>query len=513
MNRRKFLKTVALSGFAMMTTNQFAFSGNSACNVTDDDKSPLNILLFTADDLDKHSLGCYGSKVEDISPNIDKFAAEGLMFNHAYVNNSICAPSRAILATGLYGHNSGVMGFMKMSPDCKIPLIMEVVREHGYQVGVLSKVDHSTPKESFKWDFVYTQQQLGKGRNPDLYYKRAKDFFDMAKKSGKPFYFMVNSNDPHRPFFVPGEKLNGGMAKPSRIYNPEEIDVPGFLPDLPNVRKELSYYYNSAKRLDDTFGKVIQALDESGCKENTLVIFMSDNGVALPYAKCDNYFASSRTPWIVRWPGVIKPGSFNNENLISEIDYYPTILDALGIKINARLDGKSRLQLYKGESQKNDAIVFTQIDNKAGGKAAPMRSNASPMRGVQTLDYIYIFNAWAFTNVIYYNNNEGITMQAMQKAAEHNQEIRNRVDFFRKRPLEEFYDIKKDPNCLNNLISDPEYSKEIQQKRNELKKWMKNNDDPLLYVFEHRDNIEMVKAKLYELYPDLERVDNIISDE
>jgi N-sulfoglucosamine sulfohydrolase len=82
----------------------------SACNVTDDDKAPLNILLFTADDLDKHSLGCYGSKVEDISPNIDEFAAEGLMFNHAYVNNSICAPSRAIIATGLYGHNSGVMG-------------------------------------------------------------------------------------------------------------------------------------------------------------------------------------------------------------------------------------------------------------------------------------------------------------------------------------------------------------------------------------------------------------------
>jgi len=481
----------------------FAFALFSASKVCAQDKKPLNILLFTADDLDKNSLGCYGGKVEDISPNIDKFAEEGLMFNHAYVNYSICAPSRGILATGLYGHNSGIMGFMKMSPNCKTPLIMEVVREHGYQVGVLSKVDHSTPKESFKWDFVYTKQQLGNGRNPDLYYKKAKDFFDMTKKAGKPFYFMVNSNDPHRPFFVPGQKLKGGMAEPSRIYSPEEIEVPGFLPDLPDVRKELSYYYNSAKRLDDTFGKVMQALEESGYKDNTLVIFMSDNGIALPFAKCDNYNASSRTPWIVRWPGVIKEGTVDNEHFISEVDYYPTILDALGIKIDAKTDGKSRLPLYKGENQNNDAIIFTQIDNKAGGNKAPFRSNASPMRGVQTLNYIYIFNAWAYTNVIYYNNNEGITMQAMQKAAEHNQEIRNRVDFFRRRPAEEFYDIIKDPDCLNNLISDTKYMVEIQRMRSELKKWMKKYNDPLLYVCENRDNKEKIRDKLYELYPDL----------
>ncbi|MBK8516111.1 MAG: sulfatase [Saprospiraceae bacterium] len=397
-----------------------------------------------------------------------------MIFNHAYVNNSICSPSRAIIATGLYGHNSGVMGFMKMSQKCKKPLIMEVVREHGYKVGVLSKVDHSTPKESFEWDFVKDESELGFGRSPDLYYKSAKDFFDMTKKSGKPFYFMVNSDDPHRPFFEPGQKLIKGMAEPSRIYSPEEIEVPGFLPDLPDVRKEVSYYYNSVKRLDDTFGKVIQALEESGNKENTLVIFMSDNGMAIPFAKCDNYHASNRTPWIVRWPGVVKQGTVNDEHLISEVDYYPTILDALGIKIAAKTDGKSRLPLYKGESQKNDAIVYTQIDNKSVGKAAPMRSTASPMRGVQTLDHIYIFNALAFTSVIYHNNNEGITMQAMEEAAKSNLEIRKRVELFRVRPLEEFYDLKSDPNCLINIISDPTYSKKIQQKRKELEKWMKN---------------------------------------
>jgi len=166
------------------------------------DNQPLNILLFTADDLDKFSLGCYGSEVQDISPNIDKLASEGLLFNHAYVNNSICSPSRGILATGLYGHNSGIMGFMKMPANNNHPLLMEVMKQHEYQVGVLSKVEHSTPKESFNWDFVYKQSALGYGRNPDLYYQRAKEFFQQSKNTGKPFYFMVNSDDPHRPFFL-----------------------------------------------------------------------------------------------------------------------------------------------------------------------------------------------------------------------------------------------------------------------------------------------------------------------
>ncbi len=412
----------------------FAFVLFSTGKVCAQNKKPLNILLFTADDLDKNSLGCYGGKAEEISPNIDNFAAEGLRFNHAYVNNSICSPSRGIIATGLYGHNSGVMGFMKMSPDSKTPLIMETLQENGYMAGVLSKVAHSTPKESFKWDFVKEDSELGFGRNPDLYYKSAKDFFDMTKKSDKPFYFMVNSDDPHRRFFVSEQKLPRGMVEPSRIYSPEEIEVPGFLPDLPDVRKEVSYYYNSVKRLDDTFGKVMQALEESGYKDNTLVIFISDNGMAVPFVKCDNYHASNRTPWIVRWPGVIKQQTVNDENLISVVDFYPTILDALNIKVNGRLDGKSRLPLYKDESQKNDAIVFTQIDNKHSGKTAPMRSDANPIRGVQTLDHIYIFNAFAFTDVIYYNNNERLTMQAMERAAESDQEIRNRVDLFRTPP-------------------------------------------------------------------------------
>ncbi|PCJ90953.1 MAG: sulfatase [Flavobacteriaceae bacterium] len=470
---------------------------------------PLNILLFTADDLDKFSLGCYGSEVVNISPNIDKLASEGLRFNHAYVNNSICAPSRGIITTGLYGHNSGIKGFMKMPENKEHPLLMEVLREHGYQVGVMSKVDHSTPKTTFTWDFMRKRSELGDGRNPERYYENAKIFFEESKKEGKPFYFMVNSDDPHRPFFNPEKGLQKGMAKPSRTYTPDEVVVPGFLPDIPGVRRELSYYYNSVKRLDDTFGKVMQALDESGQKENTLVIFISDNGVALPFAKCDNFYASNRTPWIIRWPEMVKKGTVNDTHLISLIDFFPTILEAIGIDTRVSLDGISHLPLYKNENHKKDAFVYTQIDNKADGKEAPRRSTASPMRGVQNRDFVYIFNAWSYTDAVYHNNNEGLTMQAMLKASKTNKKISARVNLFRKRPHEEFYNLRKDPNCLKNIIDDVRYAEELQIMKEELKKWMVEKRDPLYSVYRNRDNSDIVKEKLYELYPDLERVDKL----
>jgi N-sulfoglucosamine sulfohydrolase len=396
---------------------------------------------------------------------------------------------------------------MKMPANSNHPLLMEVMKQHGYQVGVLSKVEHSTPKESFNWDFVYKQSALGYGRNPDLYYQKAKEFFQRSKNTGKPFYFMVNSDDPHRPFFDPDQELYHGMARPSRVYEPEEIPVPGFLPDLPDVRREVSYYYNSVKRLDDTFGKVMLALEESGFKRNTLVMFMSDNGVALPFAKCDNYYASSRTPWIVRWPGVIKEGTVNNENLISGVDFFPTVLEAVGIKPEVELDGVSRLPLYKNENRESDDFVFTQIDNKAGGKDAPMRSTASPMRGIHSRNFIYIYNAWSYTDCIYYNNNEGITMQAMQKATASNDDIAKRVNSFRNRPLEEFYDVRKDPNCLINIIAESEYKDEIVSMKMELKQWMQIKNDPLSSIFLEDKSTEAVKHELYELYPDLKRVD------
>lgn len=129
-------------------------------------KERLNILLFTADDLHRDSLGCYGSPVEDITPNLDRFAREGMRFDNAHVNTAICEPSRKILASGLYRFNSGSMGFMKVRED--VPTIHEALGGTGYLTGVIGKLRHSTPKVSYEWDYAFGRADMGDGRNPTI---------------------------------------------------------------------------------------------------------------------------------------------------------------------------------------------------------------------------------------------------------------------------------------------------------------------------------------------------------
>ncbi len=170
-----------------------SFSGRACLG----ESAPLNILLFTADDLHRDSLGCYGSPVEAITPNLDRFAEEGMRFDNAHVNTAICEPSRKILASGLYGFNSGSMGFITVRED--VPTIHEALGEAGYLTGVIEKLRHSTPKVSCNWDYVFGRKEMGDGRNPTVYYELSRAFFKMCKEAGKPFYFMANSEDPHLP--------------------------------------------------------------------------------------------------------------------------------------------------------------------------------------------------------------------------------------------------------------------------------------------------------------------------
>jgi len=450
----------------------------------------VNILLFTADDLHAESLGVYGGKPADVTPNLDRFARQSMQFQRAHVNVAICFPSRSVMATGLYSHRSGSIGFMPTRND--VPNAIKTFQKAGYLAGILGKVPHSTSSRSTNWDYAFRRNELGNGRNPEIYYRRAKTFFERCQKESKPFYFMVNSHDPHRPYCNP-ERLLRGAAKPSKIYKPKDVTVPGFLPDLPGVRRELSWYLNSTRRLDDTFGKVMQALEESGFAKQTLVVFLSDNGIAVPFAKCNAWFHSSRTPLLVRWPGVVKPGSKNATDFVSCVDFFPTFLEATGVKGPDDLDGRSFVPLLKGEKQSGRDYVFTQIDKKAGGDPVPMRC-------VQNAKYGYIYNPFSDGKHRYRNNNEGLCMRAMNKAAGTNPAIKARIALFRYRVPEEFYDLENDPDCLHNLIDDPKHREAVNAMRKRLQVWMKRTKDPMLEAFLHRDNREAVDKILLKTY-------------
>ena len=283
-SRRTFLHAAA--GAALTTSAGFT-------NAPGSDSRP-NILLITADDLNWSTVGAFGGKVSGITPNIDRLAAEGLRFEHAHVTAAVCQPSRSTLMTGRYPHRHGAEGFQPINDST--PTLQEQLHRAGYHQGILSKTHHLVPHERFHWDYRVDQQDLGWGRVPPMYGEHARTFMKQASEAGKPFFLMANSDDPHRPYAGGDDEFKKWKKHMpvSRTITAAEAELPGCLPDLPDVLTELGQYYTSAHRCDETVGEVLRALDDSGMADSTLVMFLSDNGMALPFAKTNCYLNSTR---------------------------------------------------------------------------------------------------------------------------------------------------------------------------------------------------------------------------
>ncbi len=314
---------------------------------------------------------------------------------------------------------------------------------------------------------------------------------------------MLNSHDPHRPFYgndKPEWYTEGNAppaASPSRTFNPGEVTPPGFLVDLPDVRLEIAEYYNSVRRCDDTVGAVLDALRHAGYEGNTIVIFLSDNGMAFPFAKTNCYLNSTRTPWIMRWPGTIQPGLLDSMHCISGIDLMPTLLEAAGIEHIPDMDGRSFLPVLRGEKQNRRDLVFTQFHQTAARRNYPMRC-------VQSRRFGYIFNPWSDGVREFKNESQsGRTMRAMQVASEQDCRIGERVDLFLYRVPEEFYDFENDPDALCNLINDPNYVSDAQFLQKEMERWMERTDDPALSAFRNRNSQKSRDQFMQQIAADL----------
>lgn len=444
----------------------------------------MNILLITADDMNWDAVGAFGCSTPDTTPHIDRLAAGGLRFNHGHVTIAVCQPSRSALMTGRYPHRSGGEGFYHLRFE-GVPILPNLLRQAGYAVGILGKQGHSTPYASFEWDMAYDQAELGMGRNPEVYYGHARGFVQASVDAKKPFFLMANSHDPHRPFYGNDREewysnTDPPAVPPSRTFKPDEVVVPAFLPDIPEVRLEIAEYYNSVRRCDDTVGRLLDVLDETGVADDTLVMFLSDNGMAFPFAKTNCYLNSTRTPWLVRWPKVIQAGRVDDAHFVSGVDFMPTILDAVGIDVPEGVDGHSFLPVLHSEKQENRKLVFTQFHQTSARRNFPMRC-------VQNKRFGYIFNPWANGEREFRNESQsGRTWKAMEGAAEQDAQIASRNRLFSYRVLEEFYDFENDPNALNNLIDDPNYAGEIDKLREALELWMAEFDDVALDAFVNR---------------------------
>jgi len=446
----------------------------------------LSVLLITVDDMNWDSAGVYGAAIPDLTPNIDALAAQGMRFEQAHVTIAICQPTRAVWMTGRYPHRSGALGFEEIRPD--VPTLVEALGDVGYYTGVMAKTGHVLPSRPEIWDEVIPARELANGRSPDLYYERTLDFLLNADSAGEPFFLMANSQDPHRPFAASAteaaaratdaestnHQYGGGFPDTPLAFDPAEIPVPGFLPDLPGVRQELAEYYTSVRRADETTGAILRALDDSGLTDRTVVMFLSDHGIAVPFAKTNVWMHSTRTPWIIRWPGVVTPGTVDERHLVSGVDLAPTILDLLALPPLPGADGHAFTPVLRGEAQDNREVVFTH-----------MNSTVAPewygMRAVNDARFGYIYNAWADGETEFFNNSmRGLTFPAMQAAAADDAAIAARIEHLLHRAKEELYDYATDPDALDNLIGDPAQAERIERSRELLLEHMRATDDPEL---------------------------------
>ncbi len=468
------MKKLLLSGVALLVLALVSVARAAA-------PSRPNVLIITTDDMSCDSVGVYGCKLPGTTPNMDRLAARSLRFNHAYVQVGNCMPSRNVMFSGRYPHNNRVEGFY-MIKDPGYPVMADLMKAAGYFTGIRHKVTHSTPYSPYPaWDVVLDTYPDGKPahvKSAAAYYATTKHALALAKQAGKPFCLNLNIADPHKPFY--NEDGKGDPHRPSRVFTAQEVPVPGFLMDDPQVREELALYYSSVRRADDCLGEILRALQESGEDERTVIIFLSDHGMPLPFAKTQLYFHSTRTPWMVRWPGVTKPGAVDDRHIVSGVDLLPTLLDIVGLPHPAGMDGRSFAPVLRGGTQEGRDYMVAEYNENSGG-------HRHPMRAIITKDYAYLFNPWSDGTRVMATATKGtITYRRMQALAKTDPKMAARLKFFDSRVPEELYNYARDEDALDNLIANPAHAAAKERLTRTLEDWMVRTKDPMLDVFRKR---------------------------
>src|SRR6478672_11643606 len=298
--------------------------------------APRNVVLIVTDDQGMVA-GCYGNSVIK-TPNIDGLAADGTRFTNAFCTTSSCSPSRSVILTGLFNHANGQYGlehgynhFRSFDNVKSLPVMLG---EAGYRTARVGKY-HVGPDSVYRFDQVLG----GNSRNPVDMAERSRALIEA--ESNQPFFLYYARNEP------PGMEPKGVVPV---HYKPEEVVVPPFLPDTPTCRAELAQYYESISRVDSGVGRLIEILKKAGKFDDTLIIYMSDNGVPFPGAKTTVYEPGLNLPCIVRNPAAKKRGVVN-EAFVSWVDITPTILDFAGVKPARiqKLHGRSFLPILEQE--------------------------------------------------------------------------------------------------------------------------------------------------------------------
>lgn len=426
-----------------------------------------NIVFVLADDWSWPHAGVYGDKTIH-TPNFDRVAREGMLFNYCFSTAPSCTPSRAAMLTGQYPHRLQEGGNLWGTLPKKYAVYPDLLEKAGYHVGIWGK----------GWgpgDFRpggYTQNPAGKP------YRGFGEFLKSVP-DGEPFCFWFGSHNPHRPY------VEGSGAKAGLMI--ESVSVPPMWPDVPEVRNDIMDYYESSQQFDSQLGEVLKLLEQAGRLRNTLVLVSGDNGWPFPRAKCNLYDAGTRQPLAVLWPAKVRPGQ-TCDDFINMMDFAPTFLEAAGITPPAEMTGRSFLGLLTGaEKPGSRNTIFVERERHANVRPGDL---GYPMRAIRTREWLYVRNLrpdrWPagdpqrWVSVGPFGDCDA--GPAKQFILDHREDPRYAKFFelsFAKRPAEELFDARVDPDDLHNLASDPAHATALQQMREQLDRWMHETADPL----------------------------------
>ena len=412
-------------------------------------KTP-NIVFYLSDDQDLLDYGVYGNPNVQTS-NADLLASEGMKFSNFYTGQAICAPSRSQIFTGMYPVKNGCMAnHIGVKPDIKS--ITSLLKESGYEV-VLAGKSHVKPNKVFDWTHYFP-----KVNNRHLPLEQIDDYL---KNVNKPFCLIIASDYPHGPY--------------PQTSNYSKADIFKLPYDPSYIGNHKPGYYQNIQDDNDQLGQVLNMVDNYGLRENTMFIYASDHGLSGKWSLKEQ---GLRVPFIIRWPGKIKPNT-TSETLLTLVDVLPTMLEVSNTEIPSEIDGKSFLETLNGSKMKIHDYIFgvSTRQNIRECKIFPSRM----IRG-NRYKLIRNFNS---VEVVDSNLGDNPVINEFAKIG---------AESFPNVPYEELYDLEKDPFQKVNLINNPKYKKIRNRLSVALENWMKSQEDFLL------DNpISVLKPTLHPL--------------
>jgi N-sulfoglucosamine sulfohydrolase len=405
-----------------------------------------NILLIITHDTGRH-LGCYGRPVD--TPNFDRLAREGVQFEEAYCTAPQCSPSRASLITGLTPHQHGLVGLVNRGFQLSqgIPRLPALLAATGYTTHLFGIQHEARLAEQLGYQFVHEADSRSCREVTPL-------VVDFLRSAGQaPFFASVGFFETHRKY-------------PESPGPWDEVEVPEFLPNAPEIRRDVADLNLSVGFVDEAVGVILDTLDQSGLADQTLLIYTTDHGIAFPGAKGTLFDPGIQIALLARGPGGFRGGK-RIATLVRNLDLFPTLLEVAGT-ISPTNEGRSLIPLVHGESTGGPERIFSELNYHVA---------YDPVRCVRTRRYKYIRSFeprswWVPSNV-----DGGPRMQGYTKAWYR----ANQPDVFtRPRPAELLFDLTTDPLERHDVANDPAYRDTLNELRRELLDWQVATNDPLL---------------------------------